>query len=56
VPPTRFSVSQRNTERAVAAGYLTRQQADGWLDQLAQQPFFAAVTLYVVTAESPAQT
>ncbi|MER6944246.1 methyltransferase domain-containing protein [Nonomuraea sp. NPDC000554] len=43
---------QRNTERAVAAGYLTRRQADGWLDHLAQQPFFAAVTLYVVTAET----
>ncbi len=43
---------QRNTERAVAASYLTRRQADGWLRYLAQQPFFAAVTLYVVTAES----
>ncbi|MFJ1755390.1 methyltransferase domain-containing protein [Kitasatospora sp. NPDC088134] len=47
---------QRNTERAVAAGYLTRRQADGWLDYLARSPFFAAVTLYVVTADVPAQT
>jgi ubiquinone/menaquinone biosynthesis C-methylase UbiE len=46
---------QRNTERAVAAGYLTRRQADGWLRHLAEQPFFAAVTLYVVTAESAAR-
>ncbi|WP_405682105.1 methyltransferase domain-containing protein [Streptomyces sp. NBC_00057] len=47
---------QRNTERAVATGYLTRQKADSWLEHLAGSPFFAAVTLYIVTAESPAQT
>ncbi|WP_042365233.1 methyltransferase domain-containing protein [Streptacidiphilus neutrinimicus] len=45
---------QRNTERAVAAGYLTRQQAERWLDHLERGCFFAAVTLYVVTAEAPA--
>jgi ubiquinone/menaquinone biosynthesis C-methylase UbiE len=42
---------QRNTERAVAAGYLTAQQAHNWLDHLSQGTFFAAVTLYLVTAE-----
>ncbi|MFD8597254.1 methyltransferase domain-containing protein [Kitasatospora sp. NPDC059646] len=47
---------QRNTERAVAAGYLTRRQADGWLDHLERGPFFAAVTLHVVTAETVART
>ncbi|WP_369354781.1 hypothetical protein [Streptomyces sp. cg2] len=44
---------QRNTERAVAAGYLTDRQADCRLDHLAKGPFFAAVTLYIVTAETP---
>ncbi|MFI1866093.1 methyltransferase domain-containing protein [Streptomyces jumonjinensis] len=44
---------QRNTERAVAADYLTDRQAGSWLDHLAQGPFFAAVTLYIVTAEKP---
>ncbi|GAA1956216.1 methyltransferase domain-containing protein [Kitasatospora viridis] len=42
---------QRNTERAVAAGYLTRVQATSLLTHLAEGPFFAAVTLHVVTAE-----
>ncbi|MER5352191.1 methyltransferase domain-containing protein [Kitasatospora sp. NPDC002551] len=46
----------RNTERAVAAGYLTRGQADSWLDHLTRGPFLAAVTLYVVTAESPSDS
>jgi ubiquinone/menaquinone biosynthesis C-methylase UbiE len=41
----------RNTERAVGAGYLTRAEADRWLAHLVTGPFFAAVTLYVVTAE-----
>ncbi|MFJ8443056.1 methyltransferase domain-containing protein [Kitasatospora griseola] len=43
----------RNTERAVAAGYLTRRQADDFLDHLAHGPFLASVTLHVVTAEKP---
>ncbi|MFF0390320.1 methyltransferase domain-containing protein [Kitasatospora sp. NPDC004615] len=41
----------RNTERAVAAGYLTREQGEEFLDHLAHGPFLASVTLYVVTAE-----
>jgi SAM-dependent methyltransferase len=42
---------QRNTERAVAAGYLSAAAAEGWLDGLATGPFLATVTLYVVVAE-----
>ncbi|MFB7947939.1 methyltransferase domain-containing protein [Kitasatospora phosalacinea] len=42
---------QRNTERAVTAGYLTRDQARDWLDHLARGPFLASVTVFVVTAE-----
>ncbi len=44
---------RRNTERAVAAGYLTREQAGEWLDHLAHGPFLAAVTVFVATAEKP---
>ncbi|MFD8478302.1 methyltransferase domain-containing protein [Kitasatospora sp. NPDC059673] len=43
----------RNTERAVAAGYLSRRQAGDFLDHLARGPFLASVTLYVVTVEKP---
>ncbi|MEV0732608.1 methyltransferase domain-containing protein [Polymorphospora sp. NPDC050346] len=43
---------QRNTERAVAAGYLTTRDAQRWLAHLADEPFLAAVTLYVVVAEA----
>ncbi|MGW3661103.1 methyltransferase domain-containing protein [Streptomyces sp. NPDC005151] len=43
---------QRNTERAVTAGYLSDPAAQGWLDHLATSPFFATVTLYVVVAEA----
>ncbi|MEU5161781.1 methyltransferase domain-containing protein [Streptomyces sp. NPDC020875] len=44
----------RNTERAVDAGYLTREQGRRWLDALASDgPFLAAVTLYVVVADVP---
>ncbi|MFJ6657338.1 methyltransferase domain-containing protein [Streptomyces sp. NPDC091377] len=42
---------QRTTERAVSAGYLSADAARTWLDRLAEEPFFAAVTLYVVVAE-----
>ncbi|MCM2390916.1 methyltransferase domain-containing protein [Streptomyces albipurpureus] len=42
---------RRNTDRAVAAGYLAAQDAQEWLAHLAHGPFFAAVTLYVVVAE-----
>ncbi|MFI2210605.1 methyltransferase domain-containing protein [Streptomyces sp. NPDC020141] len=44
---------RRNTERAVADGYLTEDAGREWLDHLATGPFFAAVTLYVVVAEAP---
>lgn len=43
---------QRNTERAVSAGYLSALASQRWLDDLAEGPFFAAVTLYVVVAEA----
>jgi ubiquinone/menaquinone biosynthesis C-methylase UbiE len=42
---------ERNTTRAVAAGYLTARQATTWLDHLAHGTFFAAVTLYLITAD-----
>ncbi|MFJ4965780.1 methyltransferase domain-containing protein [Streptomyces sp. NPDC088729] len=44
---------QRNTERAVAAGYLSADAARPWLDHLASGPFLATLTLYVVVAEVP---
>lgn len=40
----------RNATRAVESGYLTASVAREWLDTLAREPFFAAVTLYVVNA------
>ncbi|WP_406486548.1 methyltransferase domain-containing protein [Streptomyces sp. NBC_01563] len=43
---------QRNTERAVAAGYLSALASKGWLDHLATGPLFATVTLYVVVADA----
>lgn len=42
------------TERAVAAGYLTSEQGQSWIDQLTAELFFASVTLFVVTAHRPA--
>lgn len=42
---------QRNTQRAVAAGFLSTEGARRWLDQLASEPFLASVTFYIVTAE-----
>ncbi|WP_330173541.1 methyltransferase domain-containing protein [Streptomyces sp. NBC_01498] len=47
---------QRNTERAVAAGYLSPESAREWLDHLASGPFLATVTLYVVVAEATVGT
>ncbi|MFF3554727.1 methyltransferase domain-containing protein [Streptomyces tsukubensis] len=45
----------RNTRRAVAAGYLTEEQGERLLADLASEgPFLASVTLYVVVAEIPA--
>ncbi len=43
---------ERTTRRAVAAGYLTDEAARRWLDHLSTGPFLAAVTFYVVVAES----
>jgi ubiquinone/menaquinone biosynthesis C-methylase UbiE len=40
----------RVTSRAVAAGYLTQDTADQWLEYLATQLFFASTTLFIVTA------
>lgn len=42
----------RTTQRAVAAGYFTEEAARRWLDHLAEGPFLAAVTFYIVVAES----
>ncbi|MGW5514938.1 methyltransferase domain-containing protein [Nocardia africana] len=41
---------ERVTDRAVAAGYLTRDAAGRWLTHLATEPFFAAATLFIVVA------
>lgn len=43
---------ERTTQRAVAAGYFTEEAARRWLDHLAEGPFLAAVTFYIVVAES----
>ncbi|MFD0019813.1 methyltransferase domain-containing protein [Streptomyces sp. NPDC058382] len=43
---------ERTTQRAVAAGYFTDEGARRWLDHLANGPFLAAVTFYIVVAES----
>lgn len=41
---------QRVTGRAVDAGYLTSESAARWLTYLAEQPFFASATLYLLIA------
>lgn len=41
---------KRVTDRAVAAGYLTKRSADEFVDHLASQPFFASTTLFIVVA------
>lgn len=41
---------QRTTERAVRAGYLTDQDAEALLRDLAAEPFFASATLFIVSA------
>ncbi|MFD4764039.1 methyltransferase domain-containing protein [Streptomyces sp. NPDC058439] len=43
---------ERTTQRAVTAGYFTDEAARRWLDHLAGGPFLAAVTFYIVVAES----
>jgi hypothetical protein len=40
----------RVTGRAVTAGYLTAESGRHWLSYLADQPFFASATLYIVAA------
>jgi len=41
---------KRVTQRAAAAGYLAEEPADGFLRYLANKPFFASTTLFIVTA------
>lgn len=41
---------QRVTGKAVAAQYLTADSASAWLSYLATQPFFASMTLFIITA------
>ncbi|MGW2085059.1 methyltransferase domain-containing protein [Streptomyces sp. NPDC001880] len=43
---------ERTARRAVDAGYFTVESARRWLGHLTDGPFLAAVTLYVVVAES----
>ncbi|WP_225849241.1 methyltransferase domain-containing protein [Streptomyces sp. HPF1205] len=45
---------ERTTRRATAAGHFTEEAADRWLTHLAEGPFLATVTFYIVTAEVPA--
>jgi ubiquinone/menaquinone biosynthesis C-methylase UbiE len=42
---------ERNVERAIEAGYLSATAGRQWLEELAEGPFLATVTLYVVVAE-----
>ncbi|MEU3217621.1 methyltransferase domain-containing protein [Streptomyces sp. NPDC006971] len=43
---------ERTTQRAMAAGHLTEEAAGRWLEHLSTGPFLAAVTFYIVVAES----
>jgi ubiquinone/menaquinone biosynthesis C-methylase UbiE len=43
----------RNTERAVAAGYLTRADARRWVTALEAGPFLATCTLYITVVGRP---
>ncbi|MEU4673902.1 hypothetical protein AB0F91_39605 [Amycolatopsis sp. NPDC023774] len=43
---------RRNTERAVAAGYLTAQDAQTWLEHLTTDTFFATTSFITVVAQS----
>ncbi|GGV86132.1 hypothetical protein GCM10015535_33750 [Streptomyces gelaticus] len=43
---------ERTARRAADAGYFTEESARRWLDHLSDGPFLAAVTLYIVVAES----
>ncbi|MCZ8382555.1 methyltransferase domain-containing protein [Mycobacterium sp. CPCC 205372] len=44
------------TEGAVAAGYLSDEQGRSWLQHLDAEPFFASITLFVVTATAQARS
>jgi hypothetical protein len=44
------------TEGAVAAGYLSDEQGRSWLQHLDGEPFFASITLFVVTATAQARS
>ena len=46
----RFLGFQRVTDRAVEEGYLTAESGRQWLHHLTTEPFFASVTLYILTA------
>lgn len=43
---------ERTTRRATAAGHFTEEAAARWLAHLAEGPFLATVTFYIVTAEA----
>ncbi|WP_194922435.1 methyltransferase domain-containing protein [Catenulispora pinisilvae] len=43
---------RRNTERAAAAGFLTLEEADGWLEHLTTDTFFATASFITVVAQS----
>ncbi|HEV2635961.1 MAG TPA: methyltransferase domain-containing protein [Actinocrinis sp.] len=43
---------RRNTQRAIAAGYLDPQSAEAWLDHLTTRPFFGTVGFITVLAQS----
>ncbi|MCC3314161.1 hypothetical protein [Nocardia africana] len=47
---------ERVTDRAVDAGYLTRDAAERWLTHLATEPFFAAATQFIIVAVPSAGT
>lgn len=44
---------RRVSQRAVAAGYLTNEEATAWLTHLTSQPFFASTTLFATLAHRP---
>jgi ubiquinone/menaquinone biosynthesis C-methylase UbiE len=44
---------RRNTERAVAAGYFSAEEAQRWLDHLVEGPFLASATLHLTVVDVP---
>lgn len=44
---------RRNVARAVDAGCLEPEDAEGWIDDLSSQPFLASALLFLVVAEIP---